>query len=140
MTDLLYCRDSFFIRRLGDGGIFQGETKIVRVGIREARFESRLPGEPLEEGFQGCQSGVSGRLAQGFKRPSADLSHKVVLKGDRLFRPEGFEALEPGIHFKAIQRLRDRVDRRLASPPGLFEINEIGSLNALVFGIVRFHG
>ena len=58
-------------------------------------------------------------------RPYGPLLGEAPLECDRLLEVERLEVAALGVGFKARERLRDRVDARLALPPRLLEVRKV---------------
>ena len=79
---------------------------------------------------------MQGRLAQPLARPYGPLLGEAPLECDRLLEVERLEVAALGVGFKARERLRDRVDARLALPPRLLEVRKVPALDPFVVRVV----
>src|SRR5262249_14778424 len=113
---------------------------VFGIRVRNPGLVSWLSGQPDEEPFQTAQGGVESRLTETILGPNAHLLRQARLEALGLLDVERLEVAELGVAFEAVHGLRDAVERGLAEAFGLGQIGEVGSLNALVLGVMRFHG
>ena len=125
--------------RRGDPRVLARQIEVVGIGMLNPALLARLIRQPEKEFSQLGERGVYRRLAQPRAGPLASLARQMPLKRDRLLMVEYMKALVPVEFFKAAQRLRSGIDRRLGALLCFFEPAEIPSLDSLVFWVVLDH-